>query len=161
MSPRLISTVKEMALRLLTALSGRHAVLLPAQAGHGESILDVRGPYRAVLARLTRLAAPGAALAIVTTNRDSLSPMLFGEQWDGLFDWTHKSVERISAPTLRAELSAPGWRVARLDTNRPWDASADPTRATLREWRASDARFRRLLFERDLGDLLTCVAVKS
>ena len=30
------------------------------------------------------------------------------------------------------------------------------TRATLRAWWAADARFRRLLAERDLGDLLTC-----
>lgn len=118
-----------------------------------------REPF-AVLGRLTRLAAPGAVLVIVTTNRDSLSHVLFGDQWEGHFDWTHKSVERISAPSLRAELSALGWRIARMDTNRLWDVSADPTRATLREWWASDARFRRLLVERDLGDLLTCVAIK-
>ena len=115
----------------------------------------------AVLARLTPLAARGAALVIVTTNRDSLSHILFGDQWEGHFDWTHKSVERINAPVLRAELSALGWRIERMDTSRLWDVSADPTRATLREWWASDARFRRLLVERGLGDLLTCVAVKS
>lgn len=119
-----------------------------------------REPF-AVLARLSRLAAPGAVLVIVTTNRDSLSHILFGEQWEGHFDWTHKSVERLSGPALRAELSALGWRIARMDTHRLWDVSSDPTRATLREWWASDARFRRLLYERDLGDLLTCVAVKS
>lgn len=119
-----------------------------------------REPF-AVLARLTRLAAPGAVLVIITTNRDSLSHILFGDQWEGHFDGTHKSVDRISAPALRAELSALGWRIAQMDTNRLWDVSADPARATLREWWASDARFRRLLFERDLGDLLTCVAVKS
>jgi hypothetical protein len=41
-----------------------------------------------------------------------------------------------------------------------WDGNADPTHATLREWWASDARFRRLLTERDLGDLITCVATR-
>ena len=130
------------------------AVVLAAVLEH------FREPF-AVLARLTRLAAPGAVLVIVTTSRDSLSHILFGEQWEGHFDWTHKSVERIGAPTLRAELSALGWRIAQMDTHRLWDVSADPTRATLREWWASDARFRRLLVERDLGDLLTCVAIKA
>ena len=119
-----------------------------------------REPF-AVLARLSRLAAPDAVLVIVTTNRDSLSHILFGSQWEGHFDWTHKSVEQLSAPTLRAELSALGWRIERMKTDRVWDVSADPARATLREWWASDARFRRLLVERELGDLLTCVAVKS
>jgi hypothetical protein len=33
--------------------------------------------------------------------------------------------------------------------------------AVLQALRAADARFRRLLAERDLGDLLTCVAVKA
>jgi hypothetical protein len=35
------------------------------------------------------------------------------------------------------------------------------SRATLREWWAIDARFRRLLAERELGDIITCAAVKA
>jgi len=119
-----------------------------------------REPF-AVLARLTPLAAPGTVLVISTTNRDSLCQMLFGSEWEGHFDWTHRSVDQISARTLRAELPALGWRIERLTTDLVWDISADPTRATVREWWASDARFRRLLAERELGDIVTCVAVKA
>lgn len=119
-----------------------------------------REPF-AVLARLTPLAAPGTVLVISTTNRDSLCQMLFGSEWEGHFDWTHRSVDQISARTLRAELHALGWRIERLTTDLVWDISADPTRATVREWWASDARFRRLLAERELGDIVTCVAVKT
>ncbi len=119
-----------------------------------------REPF-AVLARLTALAAPGTVLVLSTTNRDSLCQMLFGSEWEGHFDWTHRSVDQISARTLRAELPALGWRIERLTTDLVWDISADPTRATVREWWASDARFRRLLAERELGDIITCVAVKT
>ena len=119
-----------------------------------------REPF-AVLARLTPFAASGAVLVISTTNRDSLSQMLFGSEWEGHFDWTHRSVDQISARTLRAELPALGWRIERLTTDLVWDISADPTRATLREWWVTDARFRRLLAERELGDIITCVAVKA
>jgi len=119
-----------------------------------------REPF-AVLARLTPLAAPGTVLVISTTNRDSLSQLLFGSEWEGHFDWTHRSVDQISARTLRAELPALGWRIERLTTDLVWDISADPTRATVREWWATDARFRRLLAERELGDIVTCVAVKA
>jgi len=119
-----------------------------------------REPF-AVLARLTPLAAPGTVLVLSTTNRDSLCQMLFGSEWEGHFDWTHRSVDQISARTLRAELPALGWRIERLTTDLVWDISADPTRATVREWWASDARFRRLLAERELGDIITCVAVKT
>jgi len=119
-----------------------------------------RDPF-AVLARLTPLAARGTVLVVITTNRDSLSQMLFGAQWEGHFDWTHRSVEQISVKVLRAELPARGWRIEELTTNLVWDISADPTRATLREWWAADARFRRLLAESELGDIITCVAVKT
>jgi SAM-dependent methyltransferase len=117
-------------------------------------------PFR-VLERITDAAAPGAVLVVTTTNADSLSHWLFGPEWEGYFDWTHLGVDRVGARSLRAELPRLGWRVLELETHAVWDGCADPTRATLREWWAADARFRRLLAERDLGDLLTCVAVKA
>jgi len=44
--------------------------------------------------------------------------------------------------------------------DRDLGGNADPTHATLREWWASDARFVVCSWERDLGDLITCVATK-
>ncbi|MFQ5668584.1 MAG: hypothetical protein ACE5I7_19435, partial [Candidatus Binatia bacterium] len=82
-------------------------------------------------------------------------------QWEGYFDATHHGIDQVSARRLRDELPQLGWRIQHLSTHRVWDSDADPTRATLREWWAGDARFRRLLTERDLGDLITCVAVKE
>jgi len=79
----------------------------------------------------------------------------------GYFDWTHLGIDRVALRTLRDELPRQGWRIAQLTTHRVWDGDADPTRATLREWWAADARFRRLLTERDLGDLITCIAVEG
>jgi 2-polyprenyl-3-methyl-5-hydroxy-6-metoxy-1,4-benzoquinol methylase len=117
-------------------------------------------PFR-VLETLTHLMAPGATLLINTTNADSLSHMIFGTDWEGYFDWTHLGVDQVSVATIRQELPRIGWRISELDTEQAWDGSADPTRATLREWYASDARFRRMLSERDLGDIITCVAVRS
>jgi len=54
-----------------------------------------------------------------------------------------------------------GWRLEQLETTVVWDGDADPTHATLRDWWASDARFRRLLVEREAGDLISCVATKQ
>lgn len=115
----------------------------------------------AVLGKVTAVAGRGALLVITTTNADGLSRALFGPQWEGYFDWTHHGVDRVGVRALREELPRLGWRIAELRTERIWDVSADPTRATLRDWWAADARFRRLLAERDLGDLITCVAVKA
>ena len=141
---------------------------LPAQ-------MTANGPFRAlvlaavfehfhdpfaVLAKITTIAATDAVLVIATTNADGLSHLVFGSQWEGYFDWTHRGVDRVSVKALREELPRLGWRIAELTTHLVWDRAADPTRATLRDWWAADARFRRLLAERDLGDLITCVAVK-
>ena len=86
--------------------------------------------------------------------------MIDPEAIRGYFDWTHLGVDQVSARTLRGGLERIGWRVELLETTVVWDGNADPTHATLREWFASDARFRRLLVERDLGDLISCVATK-
>jgi SAM-dependent methyltransferase len=115
----------------------------------------------AVLAKITAIAAPDAVLVITTTNAAGLTHALFGTQWEGYFDCTHLGIDRVSVRTLRDELPRLGWRIAQLTTHRVWDGDADPTRATLREWWGADARFRRLLTERDLGDFITCVAMKA
>jgi 2-polyprenyl-3-methyl-5-hydroxy-6-metoxy-1,4-benzoquinol methylase len=119
-----------------------------------------RDPF-GVLAKLTGCARPGTVLLIMTANAHSLSHALFGPDWEGYFDWTHLGVDRVTVESLREELPRLGWRVSELTTRLLWDADADPTRATLRQWWAADARFRRLLVERDLGDFITCVAVRE
>jgi len=114
-----------------------------------------------VLERLTPLCSTGCTLLINTTNADSLTHFLFAEQWEGHFDWTHRGVDLITARRVRQWLSTLGWRIQWLTTHLIWDGDADPTRATLRDWWGADSRFRQLLTERELGDLLRVVAVKE
>jgi hypothetical protein len=95
-----------------------------------------------------------------TTNADSLSHRIFADDWEGYFDWTHHGIDCISVRTLRDAFAPPHWDLVRLTTGTFWAAGADPLVATLREWFDADARFRRLLAERDLGDFLLCVAVR-
>ena len=121
-----------------------------------EHFLD---PFR-VLDRLSRLVDRGGRLFLTTTNADGIGRRFFGRDWEGYFDWTHHGVDRVSARSLREGLARCGWQVAQLDTSIVWDRNADPTHATLRDWWAYDARFRRLLAEREIGDLITCVATK-
>jgi hypothetical protein len=119
-----------------------------------------RHPF-AVLEQLTRLTAPGALLILMTSNADSLTHRIFGADWEGYFDWTHHGVDAVSAATVREGLRRLGWRIEQMTTHHVWDGSDDPTRATLRDWFSADARFERLLVERDLGDFITCVAVRD
>ncbi len=125
------------------------------------SVLEHLADPPAVLEKLTRLAAPGTLLLLETTNAASLSHQIFGRDWEGFFDWTHHAVDRVDARTLPVWLESLGWRMLDRRTRLAWDRSADPTHATLRDWWDTDARFRRLLTERDLGDLLMCIAVKG
>lgn len=119
-----------------------------------------RDPF-ATLERLGAHAALGAKLFINTTNAESLNRLLFDSEWEGYFDTSHHGVDAVSVTSLRRELPGLGWRIEELTTHLSWDSNPDPTHETLRQWWASDARFRRLLTERDRGDLVTCVAVKE
>lgn len=117
-----------------------------------------RQPF-AVLRRIAAIAPPGAHLLINTSNAGSLAHAIFRGDWEGYFDWTHHGVDQVSVASLRRELEG-DWAIEKLTTDQVWDTSADPSHATVREWWSADARFRRLLVERDLGDFITCVAVK-
>jgi 2-polyprenyl-3-methyl-5-hydroxy-6-metoxy-1,4-benzoquinol methylase len=114
-----------------------------------------------VLQRLTALAAPGAAIIIITTNASSFTHRLLGRDWEGYFDWTHKGVDAVTPCSLRRWLADLGWTTRELRTWHVWDSSIDPTHAAFRDWHDADARFRTLLAERELGDFICCVAVRS
>ena len=103
---------------------------------------------------------PGSLLLINTTNADSLSHHILGEKWEGYYDWSHYGVDQVSVRSMRSELDRLGWRILQLTTDTLWASDADPFAATLRDWFSADARFRRLLSDRELGDFITCVAVK-
>ncbi len=119
-----------------------------------------RDPF-AVLSKLAPSLKSGGLLVINTTNAASLGHSLFGRDWEGYFDYSHHGVDQVSTITLADELKKIGFDCLEMPTDQLWDGCADPTHATLREWWAADSRFRRLLTERLLGDMIHCAARKA
>ena len=115
----------------------------------------------AVLSKLTHHLTPDATLIINTTNAASLSRQLFGDDWEGYFDWTHHGVDKVSVDSVRRELPRIGWNIEEMYTHSFWHSGADPDHAVLRDAFAYDARFSGLLRSRDLGDFLVCVARRA
>jgi 2-polyprenyl-3-methyl-5-hydroxy-6-metoxy-1,4-benzoquinol methylase len=118
-----------------------------------------RQPF-VVLAKLAPMLRRGGLVVINTTNAGSLGHWLFGRDWEGYFDYSHHGVDQITVDTLADELRATGFDSVEMRTSLFWDTCADPTHASLREMWAMDSRFRRLLTDRHLGDLIYCAAVK-
>jgi len=131
-----------------------------ASLGRGaeEDLEHFRDPF-AVLAALRPITRAGSAVFIYTTNADSLSHRIFADDWERYCDWTHHGIDRVSVRTLREAFAPPHWELVRLTTDTFWAGDAGPL-AIVRDWFAADARFRRLIAERDLGDFLLCVAVR-
>jgi SAM-dependent methyltransferase len=125
------------------------------------SVLEHFADPFATLERLTRLTAPGSVLLVQTTNCRSLTSRLFGNDWEERSDWTHLGIDRVSPESVRRELPRLGWRLERLTSRFLLTRSADPSHATLREWYAADARFRGLLAEKDLGDMILFLARRA
>jgi len=119
------------------------------------------GQSERILALMADTSAVGPVLLLNTSNADSLCHRVFGQEWEGYFDGSHYGIDQVSVASVRRELAVMGWRIERLETDTPWDGSADPLHATLRDWWNADARFRQLLVEKELGDFLLCVAVKT
>ncbi len=118
-----------------------------------------REPFQ-VIGRLHEITRPGSVLLINTTNADSMSHRVLGPKWEGYYDWSHHGVDQVSVGSLRRELRDRGWDILRLTTDTLWAVDTDPFAATMRDWFIADARFRRLLTDRDLGDFVTCVATR-
>jgi hypothetical protein len=112
----------------------------------------------ALVARTADVVEPGGLLFLTTANANSLTRWLFGVDWEGLSDPTHKSAHAITPDRLRDWLEAAGWRVEHLTTHSVWDDNPDPVHATLRDVAAADARFRQLLVQYQRGDFLECIA---
>jgi hypothetical protein len=110
------------------------------------------------LARVAAVAEPGGLLFLTTSNANSLTRWLFGSDWEGLADPTHKSADMITPDRLTHWLDTAGWQVEHLTTHSVWDDNPDPVHATLRDVAAADARFRQLLTQYQRGDFLECVA---
>jgi len=125
------------------------------------SVLEHLRDPQAVLAALTSVSSRGTLLLLETTNCESLCHRVFGDDWEGYFDRTHLAVDRVGVRAVSQWLNALGWTIADRRTRMIWDSSADPTHATFRDWWQSDARFRQVLHERDLGDLVFFAAVKA
>jgi 2-polyprenyl-3-methyl-5-hydroxy-6-metoxy-1,4-benzoquinol methylase len=125
------------------------------------SVLEHLQNPQAVIAALTSVSSRGTLLLLETTNSESLCHRVFGDDWEGYFDRTHLAVDRVGVRAVSQWLSALGWTIADRRTRMIWDGSADPTHATFRDWWDSDARFRQMLHERDLGDLVFFAAVKA
>ncbi len=118
-----------------------------------------REPFQ-VIGRLREITRPGSVLLINTTNADSMSHRVLGPKWEGYYDWSHHGVDQVSVGSLRRELRERGWDILRLTTDTLWAVDTDPCAATMRDWFIADARFRRLLTDWELGDFMTCVAVR-
>lgn len=118
-----------------------------------------REPFQ-MIDRLREITRPGSVLLINTTNADSLSHHVLGPKWEGYYDWSHHGVDQVSVGSLRRELRGLGWDILRLTTDTLWAVDTDPFAATMRDWFIADARFRRLLTDREFGDFMTCIAVR-
>jgi 2-polyprenyl-3-methyl-5-hydroxy-6-metoxy-1,4-benzoquinol methylase len=115
----------------------------------------------AMLQKVTARAAPGAWLFLHTSNADSLSHMVFREDWEGFSDYSHHGVREVTASALRAWLVDLGWNIREWDCSSVWVLGGDPVRARLAEAFSAIPELTLLLSERDLGDLITVVAQKG
>jgi len=124
-------------------------------------VLEHSASPRALLEKITRRAAPKSTLLLHTSNADSLMRRAMGREWEGYSDYSHHGVDQITATVLAQWLDELGWKIKVWECNHIWVGGVDPILMRLRD------AFRRIpelgvfLAERNLGDVVTVVAIKS
>jgi SAM-dependent methyltransferase len=124
-------------------------------------ILEHSSDPQRLLAKITQRASSGAWLFLHTSNSDSLTHRIFGADWEGYSDYSHKGVEKVSAVTLRSWLGDLGWQIVEWECNLVWVVSADPTLINLQDAFHRIPELGVMLSERDLGDVLMVVAKRT
>jgi 2-polyprenyl-3-methyl-5-hydroxy-6-metoxy-1,4-benzoquinol methylase len=124
-------------------------------------VLEHSASPRALLEKITRRAAPKSTLLLHTSNADSLMRRAMGREWEGYSDYSHHGVDQITATVLAQWLDDLGWKIKAWECNHIWVGGVDPVLMRLRD------AFRRIpelgvfLAERNLGDVVTVVAIKG
>jgi len=113
------------------------------------------------LGRVSAKMRPGGILLIYTLNSSSLMNRLFRSDWEGYYDYTHKSVDRINKSSLMSMVTSVGFEIVDIWTQDIWVVNVDPLHRFPQELYARIPEFRYWIRSLDLGDAIFCVARKK
>jgi 2-polyprenyl-3-methyl-5-hydroxy-6-metoxy-1,4-benzoquinol methylase len=116
-------------------------------------------PWNALL-KATAKVCDGAWLFLHTSNSDSLTHRIFGQDWEGYTDYSHHGVDQVTATNLRSWLDRLGWETVQWNCNSIWVEGVDPVVLRLKQLINRIPEMQMLLLERDLGDYVSLVARK-
>jgi 2-polyprenyl-3-methyl-5-hydroxy-6-metoxy-1,4-benzoquinol methylase len=123
-------------------------------------VLEHCAAPEAALVKVTCQARPGAHLFVHTSNADSLTHRIFGSDWEGYSDYSHRGVDQVTCSNLRLWLHRLGWEIVEWECSNIWVEGVDPVVLRLREVFHESPELRLMLEESDLGDAIRAVARK-
>jgi 2-polyprenyl-3-methyl-5-hydroxy-6-metoxy-1,4-benzoquinol methylase len=115
----------------------------------------------AVLAKISSRSRTNALLFLHTSNGNSLTHRVFGADWEGYSDYSHRSVDQVTASTLRGWLGRLGWEIIDWECDGVWAEGFDPVLITLKEVFETTPELRVFLKEMELCDAIRVVARKK
>jgi 2-polyprenyl-3-methyl-5-hydroxy-6-metoxy-1,4-benzoquinol methylase len=115
---------------------------------------------QAVLAKVSTRAQKGALLFLHTSNSDSLTHRLFGKDWEGYSDYSHRGVDQVTCSSLRGWMDECGWEIVHWECGNIWAEGLDPVLMRLKEIFGLIPELRVFLEEMELGDAIQLVARK-
>lgn len=113
-----------------------------------------------VLAKISSCSHRNALLFLHTSNSNSLTHRLFGADWEGYSDYSHRGIDQVTTSALRVWLERLGWEIIDWETHGIWAEGFDPVLMTLKEMFETMPEMRVLLNEMDLCDTIRVVARK-
>lgn len=113
-----------------------------------------------VLATVTRRSHTGTLLFIHTSNSQALTHRVFGRDWEGYTDYSHRGVDLVSADSLRQWLHQLGWQLVEWECNNIWVEGTDPVVMQLKNVFNRSYELQVFLQEYNLGDAIRVVARK-
>ena len=124
-------------------------------------VLEHSANPHTLLKKVTNRAAANANLFLSTSNADSLTHRLLGDDWEGYSDYSHYGVQKVTATILAGWLKELGWKTLQWDCTGIWFSGVDPVLSRLQIVLQGMPELVTFLSERQLGDAISVVARKQ
>jgi len=115
----------------------------------------------AVLGKISSRSRTNALLFLHTSNGNSLTHRVFGPDWEGYSDYSHRGVDQVTSSALRAWLDKFGWEILEWKFDGIWAEGFDPVLITLKEVFETMPELRTFLEEMELCDTIRVIARKK
>lgn len=125
------------------------------------AVIEHLNDPKSAIQKLAFLLKADGIMLIHTANANSLTHSVFGSDWEGYADYTHRSVDTLTTEFMRNIFHEDDFVILQLQTEGIWRRPYDAETAVLRSLYDHVPSFREWIEISDRGDFINCIVKRA